>query len=875
MLTDLLLRIRALVRRRTIEQELADELRFHLEQEIEKRVASGMTRDEATRRARLDFGGVEQVREACRDARGVSVVDTIVQDVRYGLRTMRRRAMFSFTAIATLALATAAIATSASLADTLLWRQLPVHDPQQLVVVAANRGRPGDRPVSYPDYVTFRDGATTVSALAAHYPTAPLFIALNNNAKEVNGAVVSASYFPVLGVEPVLGRFFHADEDRVPDRDRVAVIGYAFWQSWLSGSPTALGSTLRINGVPFTIIGVTPPHAVNLTPMPAEVYIPTMMLRVGYRWCDDSLAADCTMLSMIGRLRPDRTVADAAAEFPTIMPRAWAHAPVGQNRSVVVRQPRGMSEDDADPRLVATLGAVAFVLLLVCCANLAGLLSAQSAAREGEFAIRTSLGAGPRRIVGQVLTESALLALAGGIGGVVLSRVFISILAKMFFSMDDAGRPLDYDFSQSTMTVTVTMTVAVVAGLLFSLVPAINAVRRPDARGHALRTTSARWSTGRWLLGTQAAIAVAMLATAGLLGTSARELLAGRNYETSHVALIRVRPRLVQYTPVQAQQFQREVIHRLQQIPSVESATMVGISTILSGGSARAALPEWASDQQLEVQYNEVGPAYFATLRTPILVGREFTDRDTLQSLPVAIVNEALATRLWPDGGWLGSTLIVGNQPRQVVGVVANVSLKSRTQRVDPWAFTPFWQNPGHIDSRIAVRTSGDPALVLPALARTIHAIDPNVPIAELITLPVRMAGLTRPVRVAAVFVGYAAALAVLLTGIGLYGALAFAVFKRTREIGIRLALGAARESLVGSIVREALMVVVPGALVGVALAIAASRIVANLLYGSVGTDWLFYIGALIAVTIIGIAASLIPARRAAAIDPLIALKAE
>ncbi len=876
MFSDILYRVRALVRHRTVERELAAELRFHLEREIEKHVASGMSRADAARRARLDFGGVEQVTEACRDARGVAFVETMLHDIRYGLRAIRRTPAFAFTAIVTIALATAAIATVASLADTLVWRYLRVADADNLVSIGATRGGPRtDGAVSYPDYVTFRDRTTTVGALAAHYSTAPLFAAVDGTAREVNGAVVSANYFALLGMQPSLGRFFSADEDRVPDRDRVVVVGYDFWRSWLGAAPTAIGSVVSINGVGFTVIGVAPRHPIALTPLPVELYIPTMMLRVGYRWCNDSLAADCTTLGMIGRLAPGRTVSDAQAEFAAIMPAAWTHAPVGQNSGVAVRRPRGMSEDDQEPRLVAVLGAVAIVLLIVCCANLAGLLGAQSAARESEFTIRVSLGAGPLRIVRQVVTESLLLALAGGASGAVLSRAFVAALSWMFFSMDDEGHPLYYDFSQSPATFLATLSAAALAGVLFSVLPAIRATRRSSAFPVALRTVSGRWSSGRWLLAVQAAVAVAMVATAALLGSSARVVLNGRNYETAHVALMRVRPRLIRYTPERAQRFQRQVIQQLRAVPSVESASMVGIGSVLSGGSAQARLPGWPPTEKLMIKYNEVGPDYFTTLRVPILLGREFDDHDNTQSVPVAVVSQTLAARLWPNDRAIGSTIVIDNIPRHIVGVVADVSITSRSKPSELWAYSPFWQNPGEIDSRIVVRTAGDPAAVLPELTREVHRIDPDVPIAETITLPVRMAGLTRPVRVGAVFIGYAAALAMLLTAIGLYGALAFAVSRRTKEIGIRIALGAARGRLVGSIVREGVSVVLAGAAAGIALAMTGSRVVSNLLYGAAADDWKFYGAAASLVAAVGLIASIVPARRAAAVEPIVALRQE
>ena len=431
---------------------------------------------------------------------GGILLETVRQDLRFGMRMLRRRRVFSATAVATIALATASIATVASLADALLWQRPHAPQPDRLVTIVATRGRPGgEGAVSYPDYAIFRDRTATVSALAAHYSTAPLFVDVNGNAREVNGAVVSANYFSVLGLQAAAGRLFRSDEDRIPDRDRVAVISADASGAWFDSSARAIGSTLTINGVTFTVIGVVPAQSPRLTPMPVEIYIPTMMLRVGYRWCDDALAPDCTMLSLIGRLAPAHTLADAAAEYPTIMPPAWAHAPVGENRGVIVKQPRGLSVDDDEPRLIATLGAVAAVLLIVCCVNLGGLLSAQSVARQAEFAIRSSLGAAPMRVARQVLTEALLLAALGSLGGIVFSRIFIDTLARLFFSTDDEGHQLFYAFGQSPMVLAATVTAAILAGLLFSAVPAMRAALRP-ARPALLRSTSARWSVSRWLL---------------------------------------------------------------------------------------------------------------------------------------------------------------------------------------------------------------------------------------------------------------------------------------------------------------------------------------------------------------------------------------
>ena len=497
-----------------------------------------------------------------------------------------------------------------------------------------------------------------------------------------------------------------------------------------------------------------------------------------------------------------------------------------ENSGVAVRQPRGMSEDDQEPRLVAVLAAVAAVLLIVCCANLAGLLSAQTAAREGEFAIRVSLGAGdvPDHPAG-----------ADGIPAAVArrrrrrSRAVARLHRRarsMLFSMDDEGHPLYYDFSQSSAIILATMVAAVVAGVLFSVVPAIRAVRRPSVRPASLRSTSVRWSTGRWLLGAQAAIAVAMIATAALLASSARVVLAGRNYDTSHVALMRVRPRLVKYTPERAQRFQRQVIQQLRGLSSVES---------VDDGRDRID-PGWRfGERRLSRDGPTASTWRSGTTRSGRRISRPCERRSSwVASSTIAIRHSRhqlpSSTKHWPDGCGLrvdGSARRSSSTTPRARSSVSSPTCRSRAGTNPP--------NPGPLrhTGRIPVRSIRESRFARPAIlrlfcrssAREVHRVDPGVPIAETITLPVRMAGLTRPVRVAALFVGYAASLAMLLTAIGLYGALAFAVSRRTREIGIRVALGAARARLVGSIVREGLTVVLPGAAVGVLLAIATSRV--------------------------------------------------
>jgi predicted permease len=816
------------------------------------------------------------VKEECREARGVALVETIAQDIRYGLRTLRRTPAFSITAVLTVALSTAAVATVFTLWHTLFYRALPVDHAENLVVVAATRrdvSRFGE--VSYPDYVAFRDQTRTLDGLAAHYSSAPLFVAANGNAREINGAVVSANFLPLLGIAPALGRFFTPDEDVVPERDRVVILGHSLWRSWFGSSPDTIGTHVSINGVAFTVVGVAPPTFQGVTTSPVDLYMPMMSLGVGYRWCDDALAADCTILDMIGRIGSGRTLAQAAAEMPTLMPARWSRAARGDNNGVAVFRPRGATSDESERRFVQILAAVASVLLLVCCVNLAGLLTAQGAARADEFAIRSSLGAPTARLIRQVMTESLVLALAGGVAGVLLSRAFVGVIQVLFYAMDEEGHTQLYDFSLTPEVVIAGLLGSLAVGCAFSLIPAWRLARVRRAAHLHHRAHTANWTSGRWLLGVQAAVAVALVAVAAVLAASASLVVAGANFESSHVALMRLRPRLIKYTPERAQRFQRAVIERLATVPGVESASMVGQGLVLTGGQVGVTLPAWSAEQKLRVLYNEIGPRYFETLRTPVLRGREFDDRDSTQSPRVAIVSRALASRLWADRNAIGQTVLLKGAPHEVVGVVADVPLYSRTEGLQPFVYVPFWQNPAQVDSRLCIRVAGDPAAMLARLAQEVNRVDPDVPIAEILTLPVQMAGMTRPLRISATFVAYAAAFAMLLTAIGLYGALAFAVSRRKREIGIRLALGADAPGVLAMILRQGMTVIGAGILAGLGVAAAGTRLFSHVLYGTADADWPFYLLSVGVVGSVGALASWLPARRAARVDPTVALRCE
>ena len=882
MYRDVILRLHNLFRRRTLEPELDEELRFHIEREVEQLVARGRTRSEAVREANLAFGGLTQIKEECRQARGVELIEATIQDFRYAIRGLWHSPAFALTAISTLALGTAAVATVFTLANTLFFRHLNVERPERIVVVQPTRehGRfPGW--VSYPDYAHFRNHSKTLESLAAAYSTAPLFVTVNGRSQEMNGAVVSANFFSLLRIVPATGRFFRSDEDAVPNRNPVVIISFDFWRDWLDKSVQAVGSELKINGVSFTVIGIAPSGFKGVTIKPDEIYIPTMMASAGYHFCHNSLGNDCTVFDMVGRLHDGYGVEQARTELAAILPQSWRIAKDDENSGLTAYPLRGVLDADetraSRVHFIRLLAYVASVLLMICCANLSGLLIARNSARTRELAIRMSLGAGRLRLIRLLVAESWVLALCGGALGAAFSIALTKALNARFYSVDVEGHPMYYNFDFQPKILVAVLAVSLMAGLAFGIGPALRVAHRDTTERLKRQSTavSADPRGGRWLAGIQAGIAVALAAVSGLLLSSDRLMMSGANFDVSHIALMRLRPRLVNYPLETAQHYLRSVVQKLNGTPGVESASMVSPGSVLMGGDARVSLPDWPDGRGMAAGYIEIAPRYFETLRTPVLRGREFDERDTLYSPRVAIVSETLARHLWAAGAVIGSLVIVNHEIRQVVGVVADIPLQSRFELQQPYVYVPFWQNAAEMDARLCIRVKGNPAAMLPQLVKVANRIDPAVPIAETIPLSVSMAGMLSHLRITATFVSYSAGLALLLTGLGLYGVLAFSVSRRTKEIGLRLAVGASVVEVFAMLMREGMAAVCIGIAMGVPLAIAGSGLVRHLLYGSAENDIRVYGCAVLMIAAIGAFSCSIPARRAARLDAASALRQE
>ena len=871
------LRLRSLFRRAQADQELDDELRNHLERKTEEYVTQGMTQEEAHRRARLDLGGIEQTKEKCRDARGLNLIETLFQDVRFGLRMLRKSLGFTLISVITIAIGIAANVCVFSLVDEFLLSSVPAKDPAGLVRIQ------GD--YSYPEYAYLRDHAQTLQEITAHYSSAPLYVSINGESGELQGAVVSSSYFSMLGLRPYLGRFFTSEDDSVPDRDAVAVLSYELWRGTYSGDPNILGKTLLINQRTFTIIGVMSPNfrGVIIGGVPNQLWIPSMMLRVGYRWCS-AFESGCTPLELMCRLGPGKTIAQAQAEVATLLRQLRSTAPGFDERETI--SVTSHSDIAGDRRyaveLLRVLAAAAGLLLLVVCANLGGLLLARGPGRTSEIAMRLTLGAARGRVIRQLLTENTMLAALGGALGVLLSS-WTSKLLLDFYAVDNEGYRHFYDLHPDPIVFVYSIAITALAAMLFGLLPAWRTSRvdlNESLKTAGSVSTSGRTQSRVTLVAVQLAFSLALIVAAGLLARSTASIEGGHNMDVHHVLGLRLRPKLLEYPPQKAQAFEQEVVRRLRELPGVESDSLAkGVGPIWRGnGQMRLALPGKVYPKPADepiVRDFEIAPDYFTTLRIPFVAGRDFNEHDVPGSPRVAIVNETLANEILPGGLPLGRAVSLDGASYQIVGIVKDAQFHNAVQGPVPVTYVAYWQNENEVDARMCIRVSGDPAATLPAIRKTIASIDPNVPITETLPLIDQVRGTYVDLRVASAALTAVSALAIFLCAMGLYGVIAYDVKRRTQEIGVRMALGAKPCDVLNLFLRPGVFLVLIGSVAGLALALAATRLLASYLFGVRLFDPATFTAAAIFLLAVALLASYLPSRKASRVDPMVALRYE
>lgn len=878
------LKLQGLFGRNRNAQRLDDEIQFHLEQQIAENLAAGISPQEARYAAMHTFGNPTYLKEETRITWGWVWLEQIAQDLRYAARMLCKSPRVALVAILTTALGIAANVTVFSVVDAFFLLSVPATNPDGLVRILAPENDGGGY-FSVPEFRHLREYAKSVDELTAHYSTAPLYVSANGELGEVTGAVVSSGYFSLLGLHPYLGRFFTPEEDSVADRDAVAVLGYGFWQRIYDGDPSVIGKTFLINAHAFTIVGIMPPdfHGVEIGGTPNEIWIPVMMIRVGYRYCD-VLRPSCTILSMMGRLKPGFSAAEAQTEIATLMRQLHASDPAFDERHGASVTPAiGMSGNREYNSLLARfLAMIAGALLLVVCANLGGLLVARGTARAGEVAMRMALGATRGRIVRQLLTESLLLALAGGAVGFLLST-WTSRLLVSFYSVDDEGYKHLFEIRPDATVLLFSFAVTVVAGVLFGLLPAIQGSRTnlndTLKSGGSTLYTSRKLSRSA-LVTVQVAFSLALLVGASLLARSAAFIQSGSNIDLHHVLGLRLPLSLIHYPPDKARAFKQEVVRKLRELPGVESVSLAKGQGLIWNPwlSDRAAMPGktyMKLEEEPRVSVKPIAPDYFATLRIPFVSGRDFNDSDKPGSRPVVIVNDTFARQIIENQSPLGRMILIDDKPYQIVGLVKDAQIRSAMEGPLPVGYVPYWQDETLIEARMCIRIAGDPAAALPMARKAIASIDPQVPVTEAMPLMDQVRGAYTDTRVASAVLSSTALLALILSAMGLYGVVSYEVRRRTKEIGLRMAIGAEARDVVRLFLRQGFGVVVTGVIFGGILAFATTRLLGAWLFGVGSADPPSFGVAAAVLLATTLTAAYLPTRRATKVDPMVALRYE
>ena len=807
-----------------------------------------------------------------------------VQDLRLAFRMLRQSPGLATVCIVTLALGIGANTTIYSYADAVLFRSLAVPNADRIVHLFERRQNPGNFPLSFAEYPNYREHASSFEAIAAHYSASPLHVLIDGTPEGLTGAVVTASYFDVLQLQPAIGRFFNAGEDLARDRDAVAVIGHALWQRRFGGDVSVLGRPLTINGRVFTVIGVAPPRFTGVQPRGAtlDIWIPSAMFGVGYRYCD-AFELDCSIVQLLARLRPGVSVEQAQREADGIAARYPADLATGRNRvGVAVLPARGLGyspESSERRQLNLFLGAVTLILVITC-ANIAGLLLGRAAARRKQIAVRLAMGASRMRVAGHVLAESSVLAVIGGLAAVLAAAWTTDLLASVY-AHDSAGRPLMFDLSLTWPVVAAAMGVTALAAVLVGGLPAWHASRSSVMA--VLKDEGASGGARRALLRqalvcVQVAVSAILIVSATLLIVSGQRAFEGPHFDAEQVITLRLRPSLIGYDRDRAHAFQRRLIERLEALPGVISASPSIHMSIFSAGVSMDVADPARREQPITAIANAVGPRYFTTLGTEVVAGREFTNQDRSGGPAVAIVNDVLANRLWPDTA-VGRSIAVNGRQLTVVGVVRDAQYYVAGDAPRPQLFTSYWQPVGtdniQYDSRTLIRVAGDAAAMVPAVLRAAAIADPAVPVSEAHSLRERVAYMFQPVRVARLLLTSAAVLALVLCAVGLYGVLAFSVTERTREIGLRVAMGATTRQIGLLVMKDAMTVLGIGVALGLAGAWYATQLVRSLLFG-VGThDITAFLLAPLVIIVVAAVATYLPTRRATRVSPLAALRVD
>jgi putative ABC transport system permease protein len=813
--------------------------------------------------------------------------DAIVQDIRYALRVLRHSPLFTATAALSLAIGIGASTTIFSVANALLLRPLPgLTRAHRLVDIGRTQDGHGFDTVSFPNYRDLRERSTTIEDIYAYrVEPEPMSLSIDANAERVYGAVVTANYFTVLGVKPALGRLLQ-DADDGPDAPALVVLSYPMWTRRFASDRAIAGRTITINNHPFMVAGVAPQGFQGTTILKPDLWVPMSAMASAVPRMDTQIFKQriSVWLAMGGRLKDGVSIRQADAEAKTIgaaLLQAYPNENRGKNFTV---RPSSLVPGQVTPitAFMGLLMTIVGLVLLIACVNLAGMLLARGVVRRREFAVRAAIGAGRMRLAQQLLIETSILFAVAGLLGILLTNWLAALLVAIVPKIPlPIGLEIHIDWRVAVFAAALTLVATVLSGLPPALqatrpdlVPALKSEGFDSGSGSRLRLRNL------FVIG-QVTMSIMLVVIAGLFLRAlqhAADVQPG--FDERNVDVVQLDLSLGGYKEATARAFVHDLLDRTRALPGVESATL-GVDLPLDGGRmgfGRISVPgkKPAQGDAFPADWNVVEPDFFKTMKLPLLRGRDFTDADTAASQPVAIVNEALANAIWPGEDPIGKQVTVDGdgRPQQVtiVGVAFNARLIWLTGKVESYIYVPFGQR---YLSRVSllVRTTGHSAI--PEVRQLMRSLNPNLPVTEAMPLSnVTAIGLV-PQRVAASVAGTLGLVGLLLAAIGIYGVTAYAVSRRTREIGIRIALGADERAVMRLILRQGLTLAGIGVTVGLAIAAAGSKLLESLLFGVRGPDPVTFAGACVLFTVVTLIATYVPARRALAVDPVGALRAE
>jgi len=871
------LRLRSFFRPHQVDREMKEELREHLDQQIKENVAKGMSAEEARRTALLAIGGLAQIEQQCRDARGASLLEDLVQDLGYGFRQLCRNPGFSALAVLCLTLGIGANAAVFSWLEGILFRPYPAvaHQERLFAVAGTVEGKRMDD-LSWPDFLDLRRDCTLCDdALVTSITGSTLNI--GDHAEVTTGSVVSANYFDALGVHPLLGRGFEPGEDVGSGSHPVVVISYQLWRTRFKADPQIIGKAQRLNNVPHTIIGVAPEGFYGtFVGRAIQFWVPASMQETfasgGYKLEDRG----ARWIESYVRLKPGVSQAQAQQQISAIAARLQTSYPATDRGRGIRIWPLWQTPFNHARTMGPTLEVMAVVVafvLLIACANVGNLLLVRSFVRRHEMSVRLAIGASRTRLLQQLLTEGLILSALGTAGGLVTAYWCRHLLVKLL----PAGKTMYLPGTIDTHVIGLSAGISLVVTLIIGLVPAFEA-RHLDLAGPlkaesgaVVGARSRTWIRSGLVIFQVGLSFILVVGAALLLESLERIRTTSPGFSTTSVTVTGVSLVAAGYDVPRAETFQNELIDRIHALPGIESAAFAAVTPLgyISYPSSPIVVDGYqhSPDEQPEVEYNQVGPGYLATLGIPLLSGREFTRTDDENAPRVAIVNRSMMARYWRGQDPIGRRLQVKGRWVRVVGVAADSKYESMGEIAKPFFYVSLRQDFVR-EPKLNLRTTRSPESTLAAVLREVHGLDQNLALYEMITLQEQVNRANSQQQVAVTLVSTLGGLALLLAAVGLYGVMSYSVAQSTRELGVRMALGAGAANLLRLVILRGLRLTAGGVLSGAIAALALTRLLGQLLYQVSPHDPLGFGSALAVTTITTIAACLLPAWRASRTDP-------